>query len=518
VQTERSVQELTKQSKLLANSCYKVVGILKTIFGENPPGRTHRNNNNQRECIDLTNDDDNMIDITQEDEKLSSNTAAVQSSSQYHHIRPNVFITGPGGAGKSFAIRKVINVATKLGRKFQVTATTGQASTLLPDAVTLHSFSGLGKGTITMEQLIDLYKNDKTSRFRKWKDLDLLIIDEVSMLGARFLAKVNYAAQIGRNNFNDLFGGIQIVAVGDFLQLPAIGDQMAFTSPIWEQLSFKTFYLTLIHRQKGDTSFQHLCNRLRMGEQTEADIQMLESHVIDSRNFVFQTLKPVQLFSDHISVDKINIEEFNKLDSPIVQIIDAQDGIYERVMNGTRATFLQRTNPSVAEARRIMGKYINYRLPERLEIKNGAQYILTVNVDLSKGQTNGRRCLVQNDNELLFSKQDTGLRTDTILKMDKTLLTRQFRIFGAANQMYIRRTQYALRLGYACTIHSSQGMTLDEVAIDLGRNIRFNAQAYVALTRCRTLAGIKLLAFERKSLKTHAGAKAQYLQWSAEEE
>lgn len=517
VQTEHSVHELTKQVKLLANSCYKVVSILRSIFGEEPPG--HNNDDDNRQFIDLTSDDDNdnMIDVTgDDDEKLSNTTVHSQSR---HHIRRNVFITGVAGTGKSYSIRKIINVATKMGRSFQVTATTGQASTLLPDCVTLHSFSGLGKGTIPMEQLIELYNNGKVTRFRKWKDIDLLIIDEISMLGARFLAKVNYAAQIGKNNFRDLFGGIQIVVVGDFLQLGPIGDQMAFTSPVWDQLSFHTYYLTLIHRQKGDMSFQHLCNRLRMGEQTEEDIQVLESHVVDSRDFVFQTLKPIQLFSDHVSVNRVNAEEFAKLDASIVQTVHAQDGVYERVMNGqNKATFVQRTQPSIAEARRIMGKYIDYRMPEILEFKQGAQYILTVNVDITKGQTNGRRCLFQNDNELLFSRQDTGLAQDTVLTLDKTLFTRQFRIFGEAAPMYLRRTQYSLRLGYACTIHGSQGMTLDEVALDLSTRVRFNAQAYVGLTRCRTLAGIKLLAFDRKSLKTHAGAKQQYLQWAAEAE
>src|SRR5665648_84797 len=282
VQTEHCVHSLTRNPKLLANSCYITRDILEATFGWTKAL--------QREYIVFDNDGNCTTQI-----ELRRDLSPLQ-------LKQNLLITGSAGVGKTHAIKKIIAYAKEIGLKFQTTATTGAACTILPDCRTLHSFSGLGKGTITMAQLRQLVVDNRLGRFKRWKDIDLLIIDEFGMLGARTFEKVNYAAQIGRNNFAQPFGGIQVVVVADFLQLVPIGDHMAFESPLWSQLNFTIFYLKQIYRQRGDPAFRQLCERGRMGKQTPADIEMLQSHVVDSREFVFKTLKPIQLFSDHASV------------------------------------------------------------------------------------------------------------------------------------------------------------------------------------------------------------------------
>ena len=152
----------------------------------------------------------------------------------------NIFITGPGGCGKSYLIGEIITIAEQMKRKIDVTALTGCAAVLLGhNAKTLNSWSGIGIANKDVEKIIEDVITNKRKR-KKWSQCDVLIIDEVSMLSKRIFEILDaIGKQIRRSD--KPFGGIQVIFSGDFYQLPPVGDefdgsnQFCFESEKWKE-------------------------------------------------------------------------------------------------------------------------------------------------------------------------------------------------------------------------------------------------------------------------------------------
>jgi ATP-dependent DNA helicase PIF1 len=137
----------------------------------------------------------------------------------------NVFITGPGGTGKSELIRRIYQHASSRFKDIHVCALTGCAAILLNcKAKTLHSWSGIGLGNSPIDSLIKKIKGSKFLR-ALWKDTDILVVDEVSMLSLKLFNLLNEIGKVIRGNQKP-FGGIQLVFSGDFFQLPPVGDYL----------------------------------------------------------------------------------------------------------------------------------------------------------------------------------------------------------------------------------------------------------------------------------------------------
>ena len=136
----------------------------------------------------------------------------------------NIFLTGPGGSGKSYLIRTIVDECKKSERNVQVCAMTGCAAILLNcGAKTLHSWGGFGLGNGDIKTVVKRVTGNKYKK-KPWKDVDVLIIDEVSMLSKKLLTCIDYIARISRNKRDIPFGGIQVILSGDFYQLPPVGD------------------------------------------------------------------------------------------------------------------------------------------------------------------------------------------------------------------------------------------------------------------------------------------------------
>lgn len=371
--------------------------------------------------------------------------------------KKNVFVTGPGGTGKTTLIKKIQENSFNIN--YGITATTGSAAVLF-NGTTLYSFLGIG---LARESVNDIVKKMYPKFKQLWQRLELLVIDEISMCSAELFEKLNLIAQSLRGNTNP-YGGIQLVLLGDFLQLPCIKGEFAFTSKTWADCNFTTFYFHTILRQ-SDLKFQECLNRARIGAITDADLEML----INAKNEDNQ-IKPTKIFCHNVNVDDLNSRELQKLQKPITT--------YNLKISG------RHTIDPAKECNAV----------QRLDIAIGAQVMLLINLDLSTGLVNGSRGVV------------TAMSTNRLPIVSFKNQTRQI---GFAEWEVVKNKislgiihQIPLRLAYAITVHKSQGLTLDCAFIDL-KGVFEYGQAYVAVSRVKNLKSLKIVNVNKNSFKTH---------------
>ena len=433
-----------------------------------------------------------------------------------------VFLSGPGGVGKSHVIRLIQSDTIKILRlsgeidptdvSVLLTAPTGVAAFNI-GGMTLHSAFLLGSGQLGFQQL----SNDKVNTLRnRLSKLKLLIIDEVSMVGCNLLLLLHKRLkQIKNVPDTVMFGDVSILAVGDLYQLPPVGQAPLFSivrdgslaslhgsGSMWRDL-FEMIELDEIMRQRGDRVFTELLCRVRVNQCTEEDICILKSRVTEptSPDYPVDALHVYRLNKD---VDERNDEMLNRLAPDDQQFkIKACDSTSGRHIDLS----------DISDKRSDTGN-----LPTLLKLAIGARVMLTVNVDVSDGLVNGARgevvhvvtsnehnvvkILVKFDNQTVGLKaiQSSPFRTAypnavPLIKHEATFLLRGRR----GND--IKRLQFPLTLAWATTIHKVQGLTLDEIVVDM-KGGRFNAgQAYVAFSRVKTLQGLHILNFNTSAIK-----------------
>lgn len=479
--------------------------------------------------------------------------------------KANIFLTGEAGTGKTYSVNTLIKLFETMKMKYKLTATTGRACTNYTECVTLHSFSGLGKGTAPIDQIRADFASyaqkhgDNTipPRYRRWQEIEYLIIDEVSMLGKRFIEKLDLVARRSRH-CSKPFGGVKIIFVGDLLQLPPVGDKFVFESEIWSKLKLEYVYLTHVYRQLHDPEYLHLLSRIRRGISTESDMNFLidnannyreekkeredlealqflkasriakqeeekeiividdneneEDHELFNTELNILKTKPIHLTSFHVDCDRINLQEFGKIRNSIIESSSCVDTVLERVVNGEKTVLRPTSRASVSEALVKIGKYIENKMPQMVEFKIGAQYVLTRNINIARKQINGSICFY----DVIDNPDQPGTQIGVVkfsninfIRLEDLLHSHVQAVFGMDN-IYLRRVQYSLRLGYALTIHGSQGMTLEEAEIDLSRkSARFAGAAYVALSRVKSRQGLHLVNFDPKAIRVHEKAKLE---------
>lgn len=208
----------------------------------------------------------------------------------------NIFITGPGGSGKSELIRRMSKTPFT-----QVCAMTGCAAVLLEcNAKTVHSWAGIGIGDKPIEELLSsMQKRNKDM----WKETQCLIVDEVSMMSNTLFELLDSIGKRLRRSIQP-FGGMQVVFVGDFYQLPPIENTFCFESPLWSM--FEEIKLTKIFRQK-DEIYQKILNQIRIGRITRSSLDILTTRV------QIPLCPCTKLFPIRQQVDELNQTEYAKL-------------------------------------------------------------------------------------------------------------------------------------------------------------------------------------------------------------
>ena len=420
----------------------------------------------------------------------------------------NIFITGPGGTGKSALIKYIQRDAINRGKYIQVCALTGCAAVLLEcKAKTIHSWSGIGLGKGPIEQLIKKVNKNKHSK-ALWKETDILVIDEVSMMSLKLFETLDAIGKSVRKNSRP-FGGIQLIFSGDFYQLPPVGDKddpdtskFCFESEFW----FSTFQrqdhiqLQKIFRQ-NDPVYQNILNQVREGRLKRSSNDALLHNVgrtIDET----AALRPTKLFPTRNKVDSINASEMGKLGGDEVEYKLKYHSDLEMTPNERLIRHNYSPEQLKTELEYLKG---NLRCDENIRLKIGSQVMCIVNIELTNGEMlcNGSQGIV-----VRFSTMD---KRQPVVKFTNGFeMTMNYHIWPSENIPGVGVSQLPLILAWALTIHKAQGATLDVAEIDAGSGIFECGQTYVALSRVKSLEGLYLTSFDAKKIRIHKKVQEFY--------
>lgn len=406
----------------------------------------------------------------------------------------SIFLTGPGGSGKSYLLDVLQEEFKRLGKVLAITALTGCAALLLgPQAKTLHSWAGIGLGKGDIDPIIrSIIMNGRKKK--AWQKTDCLVIDEVSMMTPQLLEMLDAIGKRVRK-CREPMGGLQVVFVGDFYQLPPVSNEknpFAFQSPVWNQIVTATVCLNHIYRQ-SDAVFQKVLGEARIGALSEESIEVLRSRM----NLPWKKLpiRPTLLFTKNADVTTINQSHFAKLEGEC-KTYTVHTVTKEK---GTLDSFLKKSELNTQEIQWRIDR-LDKDAPYEQEVclKIGAQVMLIANLNQEAGLINGSRGVVKE-----FSD---GLPVVQFASMTVPVKLHQWR----AEDVQIEREQIPLRLAYALTIHKAQGASLDSAFIDIGSSTFEYGQAYVALSRVRSLDALFVYDLDPKAFKVHPAVKAFY--------
>lgn len=370
----------------------------------------------------------------------------------------NVFLTGQPGAGKTYTINQYIDWLVDNGRTPTITASTGIAAVHV-SGQTIHSWAGLRDDKqLTDIDIDDILGNSYT--LRRMTQAEVLIIDEISMVSAELLNNVERLTRAARQNPKP-FGGIKVILVGDFFQLPPVKGAFAFESAAWDKANFQVCYLHEQHRQ-DDKVFNDILTGIRAGHLEEDQKQIIRDKVISDASGMDGVIR---LETHNNAVDRMNQMKLERL-------------------AGTLRTYEM---DSRGNDKAIKALKANCLSPERLILKVGAPVLFTRN-DKDLRWVNGTQGkVVEMDTNMV--KVEIGV-TGEVVEVTEVEWERS-EGYGKNKVTIAAITQLPLKLAWAITIHKSQGMTLDKAIIDVSR-VFATGHAYVAVSRVRSLDGLFL--------------------------
>ena len=397
----------------------------------------------------------------------------------------SLFLTGPPGVGKSFTLRNIIQYLDEVENKYGLTAMTGCAAILIKGQ-TLHSFLGIGLGNETIEKLYEKLKDKK--KFNELKNLDTLIIDEISMMNDKFFEKISKLLSKIKNN-NKPFGNIRLILIGDFYQLPPTDGEYCFKSKLWNMVNMTTVELNEPMRQKDDIVFQKLLNNIRKGKITKANYNELKK----LNDTDFSTIIPTKIYCLKTDVNRINTYYFNKLLIETNKLKSEEVNNY--IENNTIECYPNNENiTDSTDSSKVFKygivtneKYVNKNDYEVSLIK-GAEVMITRNINIENELVNGKKGKIINlTNNYVIIKDDLNIKHKIDYYKDEN-----------AYNKYVKFMP--LTLAYAITVHKSQGSTLDYIEIDGSNNNFAPGQFYTALSRAKTLKNIRLKNLDKDAL------------------
>lgn len=508
----------------------------------------------------------------------------------------NAFITGSAGTGKSYLLKVLVDkLKNKWPLSIAVTASTGIAAEQIR-GTTLHSFMGCG----VPRKYSDFSRIWNPVTQDRFKNIKVLIIDEISMISGELFDALEIITRTVRK-INKLFGGIQIVAFGDFFQIPPIFDEQnkdslrkliydrdihknnkpftntkfGYEASTWKEC-FGSSCFELVHViRQTDPQFVNMLNEIRSGIVKDDTLTTLKSLKLSNDDLII----PTKLYCKNFDVDYLNYKELEKIDSelinfksidryyldqePLTELINMfnKSARNEDLINSLFKYEVVDRNKEKENILKNQQFWKTCQAQDEIKLKTKAQIMLLKNLELTMDENalvNGSRgVIIEWDTNLkdiidnLRKQYDqiknmVGLEKDSfkkeylkqkvihiirqmeyISKTDKlpkikfangqvrTILPDRFEIeiYGIGTCL---RYQLPLRLSWALTIHKCQGMTLDKVSVDLDGTFA-EGQAYVALSRARSLQGLEVKGFNKNVVKVNPLVKQWYKETFEEE-
>lgn len=406
--------------------------------------------------------------------------------------KESIFISGRAGTGKSTLLRHLVNRRKK---RYVVLAPTGVAA-LNVNGQTIHSFFQLPPSLILKKDIQPNY-----AKHSIFSNIDTIILDEISMVRSDIMDGIDYALRVNRNRLNEPFGGIQMVFIGDLFQLPPVvtndlqqyflntyGGRYFFNATVFHnEFNYQCKELTINFRQKNDMGFQELLNRIRINQATFDDyVNLNQRHV---NNLGRQTDDAIILTTNRKSVRTINKSRLTEIKS--------QEFTLDAILSGTLKTKYDRLlndfkNKRISEEELDRRLETNFPTDVELKLKKGAQIIMIKN-DRAKRWVNGSLGRISAiNNKGIWVKIDSNTYKIEQEKWDDITYSYNQQTQELSESSRGSFIQYPIKLAWALTVHKSQGKTFDKVIIDLAGGAFEHGQTYVALSRCKTLAGITL--------------------------
>jgi len=429
-----------------------------------------------------------------------------QEALSYVKGAKNLFLSGCAGTGKSFLLSRLVEELRAMGKQVAVTATTGIAAIQIGGS-TVHSFAGFGIGDQSPAELKRLVLS--TAKFRSIfgpEHLNTLFIDEISMLSVDYFEKLNLVAQEARGNRKPM-GGLQVILAGDFLQLPPVRTdtslnskkkpvQYCFESPVWTSLRMSYVELTQVFRQK-DPRFVGLLSHARSGHLTDGDLMVLSSRLLVAPLVSKDSgIEPSVLCSRLEEVHRVNRQRLEEIKAPVrdfwrIHGVSGQVQVpHWRVEKAIRD--LENSAPAV----------------EHLTLKEGAQVMLLVNLSAENELMNGSRGVIVGFTQDERKKHDKEKEPDPkpnypivrFAKVEVVIRAQMWKTY-LSKTCYVYVAQIPLNLAFACSIHKSQGQSLDCVSLSLDKSVWEFGQAYTALSRVRSLSALYLKSCDASCIR-----------------
>ena len=466
-----------------------------------------------------------IVRLNSEDDVRSHKSLSILSPEQLYAFNKfstgeNLFITGPGGTGKTKLIQYLSQYSDIQNRDYQVCALTGCASLLLKcNARTIHSWSGIKIAKGRKEDVIrNVLKQAKT--VQKWKKIKVLIVDEISMMSCKIFEILEELGRTIRKSSLP-FGGIQVVFTGDFFQLPPVGtfgepetEMFCFESPIWQKVFPLKNHIELktIFRQK-DPLYKEILNQIRLGTIEQDKIEILNKYV--KREFKPEEHEgciPVKLFAVRNRAEYVNNSMFEKLnDTPFE---------FKQHIRTDCTIYLESSKPFSIEHQRKCQEISQLELEKEVEflsnsipcanqllLKKGSVVMCISNVDMDRGICNGSQGIII---DIIENKADPS-DIKPVVKFSNGVVMQMARLYWQSEEYpKIAIGQIPLCLAWAFTIHKIQGSTMSMAEIDIGMTIFEYGQIYVALSRIESLDGLYLINFNPSKIKANPKVIAFY--------